>query len=125
MEKVLLFGNGLNLLNQNLSWKTLLSNVQVKDEVGLAVHDSLDLVDVPYPLQYDYLLLSSDFRKRVHEVKDSTGWKKVIEDRQFALKKAICEELKAFSPMLSTGSWLLFLLTLILPRIMTMFWMRL
>lgn len=98
MEKVLLFGNGLNLLNQNLSWKTLLSNVQVKDEAGLTVHDSLDLVDVPYPLQYDYLLLSSDFRKRVHDVKDSTGWKKVIEDRQFALKKAICDELKAFSP---------------------------
>lgn len=98
MGKVLLLGDGLNLLSQNLSWKTLLSNVQAKDEAGLAVHDSMDLVDVPYPLQYDYLLLSSDFRKRVHEVKGSTGWKKVIEDRQFALKKAICDELKAFSP---------------------------
>lgn len=39
MGKVLFFGNGLNLLSQNLSWKTLLSNVQAKDEAGLAVHD--------------------------------------------------------------------------------------
>lgn len=96
MGKVLLFGNGLNLLSQNLSWKTLLSNVQAKDEAGLAVHDSLDLVDVPYPLQYDYILLSSDFRKKVQDVKDSTGWKKVVEDRQMDLKKAIIGEMKDF-----------------------------
>lgn len=96
MGKVLLFGNGLNLLSQNLSWKTLLSNVQAKDEAGLAFEGKLDLVDVPYPLQYDYILLSSDFRKKVQDVKDSTGWKKVIEDRQMDLKKAIIEEMKDF-----------------------------
>lgn len=96
MGKVLLFGNGLNLLSQNLSWKTLLSNVQAKDEVGLVGHDGLNLVDVPYPLQYDYILLSSDFRKKVQDVKDSTGWKKVIEDRQMNLKKAIIDEMKDF-----------------------------
>lgn len=96
MGKVLFFGNGLNLLSQNLSWKTLLSNVQAKDETGLTVHDGLNLVDVPYPLQYDYILLSSDFRKKVQDVKDSTGWKKVVEDRQMGLKKAIIEEMKDF-----------------------------
>ena len=96
MGKVLLFGNGLNLISQNLSWKTLLTNVQAKDEAGLAVHDGLELVDVPYPLQYDYILLSSDFRKKVQDVKDSTGWKKVVEDRQMDLKKAIIEEMKDF-----------------------------
>ena len=96
MGKVLLFGNGLNLLSQNLSWKTLLSNVQAKDEVGLVGHDGLNLVDVPYPLQYDYILLSSDFRKKVQDVKDNTGWKKVIEDRQMNLKKAIIDEMKDF-----------------------------
>lgn len=98
MGKVLLFGNGLNLLSHYLSWKDLLAQVQAKDENKLAVHDCLDLVDIPYPLQYDYMLLSSDFHQKVMTVKDNAGWKKVVEDRQFALKKAICDEMKAFSP---------------------------
>lgn len=97
MGKVLLFGNGLNLLSHYLSWKDLLAQVQAKDENKLAVHDCLDLVDVPYPLQYDYMLLSSNFLQTKTKVADNAKLKKVVEDRQLKLKKLICNELKVFS----------------------------
>lgn len=105
MGKVLLFGNGLNLLSHYLSWKDLLAQVQAKDDNKLAVHDCLDLADVPYPLQYDYMLLSSNFLQTKTKATDNAELKKIVEDRQFKLKKLICDELKVFSSNEIYKSW--------------------
>lgn len=85
MENVVLFGNGLNLLSNNLSWHDLL---------GKILHEGLEDKDtsvcmpsaLPNTLQYDFILFNSD----------SVG-KSIVEERQLNLKKCIAENVKHFA----------------------------
>ena len=84
MENVVLFGNGLNLLSNNLSWHDLLDKILHK---GLEDKDTSVYIPsaLPNTLQYDFILFNSD----------SVG-KSIVEERQLDLKKCIAENVKDF-----------------------------
>lgn len=85
MENVVLFGNGLNLLSNNLSWHDLLDKILHK---GLEDKDTSVCMPsaLPNTLQYDFILFNSD----------SVG-KSIVEERQLNLKKCIAENVKHFA----------------------------
>ena len=85
MENVVLFGNGLNLLSNNLSWHDLLDKILHK---GLEDKDTSVYIPsaLPNTLQYDFILFNSD----------SVG-KSIVEERQLNLKKCIAENVKHFA----------------------------
>ena len=85
MENVVLFGNGLNLLSNNLSWHDLLDKILHN---GLEDKDTSVCIPsaLPNTLQYDFLLFNSD----------SVG-KSIVEERQLNLKKCIAENVKHFA----------------------------
>ena len=85
MENVVLFGNGLNLLSNKLSWLDLLDKILHK---GLEDKDTSVCIPsaLPNTLQYDFILFNSD----------SVG-KSIVEERQLNLKKCIAENVKHFA----------------------------
>lgn len=85
MENVVLFGNGLNLLSNNLSWHDLLDKILHE---GLEDKDTSVCIplELPNTLQYDFILFNSD----------GVG-KLIVEERQLNLKKSIVKSVKHFA----------------------------
>lgn len=84
MENVVLFGNGLNLLSNDLSWHDLLDKILHKGLEGKATSVCIPSA-LPNTLQYDFILFNSD----------NVG-KSIVEERQLDLKKCIAENVKDF-----------------------------
>lgn len=85
MENVVLFGNGLNLLSNNLSWHDLLDKILHKGLEGKATSVCIPSA-LPNTLQYDFILFNSY----------SVG-KSIVEERQLILKKCIADNVKHFA----------------------------
>lgn len=97
MENVILYGNGLNLLSNDLSWKDLLTNIS---STGL-------IEEVPYTMLYESIILDYDYYKHIPIVTkdnyilttaDNKELHVIDKPREEVIKENIKNELKKLKP---------------------------
>lgn len=85
MEKALLFGNGINLINSSLDWKKLLKT--------LKGNQSFDIGDVPYSLIYERIVLEKTKKNLIKNQADKNIRDEIVSIMRKTLSNDIYIEL--------------------------------
>lgn len=97
MENVILYGNGLNLLSNDLSWKDLLSKISSSELIE----------EIPYTMLYESIILDYDYYKHIPIVTkdnyilttaDNKELHVIDKPREEVIKENIKNELKKLKP---------------------------